>query len=357
MNKDYVGYTLFDKVIIVAKNIIERYDWTDHKGTPIYGDRWQGYVVDPTNKSMMKTALEWGKQYKSIYKDGKFDHNEAIEPQVFEFENRDWQMEILRTAEGSSQGGKLSFWTCKVSKDEHVFEVGINADLLLDIIKSQTLVNGSCDKEFMFARCKGGVGLLCEDMPEYQQALKDMQKKQEVKSKKTSKHVIGHAYSALSLVEAYVADLYVHYEPVVKTYTRNNGWRSDTITEVTGFKKLEKPLKLKWFPYLYNYEPGDIIKLSEGQYFDFDVGMLKEKLPARLDAGVAIEYDITLEEAVQKYYWDKWIRDYSSSTSAGHFKRGFYPNEMFGVSTSETECPIPPEVLTVLKDRGLTIEA
>ena len=81
--------------------------------------------------------------------------------------------------------------------------------------------------------------------------------------------------------------------------------------------------------------------------------MLKAKLPARLDCGVAIEYDITLEEAVQKYYWDKWIRNYDES--AQRYCRHFYPHEKFGVSTSETECPIPPEVRTILKRRGLTI--
>jgi len=351
MNKDYVGYSLFDRVIIVAKNIIERYDWEDQMCIPVFSDRWQGYVVDPSNKSMLKSALEWGRQTKSVYKDGKYDHNEVVEPQQFEFENQGWRMEILKVADGSSQGGKLSFWTCKVSKDGHTFEVGINADLLLDIIKSQTLVNGVCDKDLMFARCKGGVGLLCEDMPEYKQALADMQKKQDVKSKKTSKHVLGHAYSALQEVQAYVADLWVHYEPIIRHYQNNTGWRTYDVSEVIGFKKLEQPLKLKWFPTLYNYNPGDIIKLSEGKYFDFDADMLKAKLPARLDAGVAIDYDISLEEAVQKFYWKKWIRDYS-----GKFPRYFYPSDKFGVSTSETECPIPLEVYDILKERGLKLE-
>jgi hypothetical protein len=140
---------------------------------------------------------------------------------------------------------------------------------------------------------------------------------------------------------------------MVKTYTRKNGWNSYEVTEVIGFKKLEKPLKLKWFPHLYDYEPGKIIKLSEGKYFDFDADMLKAKLPARLDCGVAIEYDITLEEAVQKFYWDKWMRNYDESTQ--RYCRHFYPHEKFGVSTSETECPIPQEVRNVLKRRGLTI--
>ncbi len=350
-NKDYVGYSLFDQVTIVAKNIVERYDWTDHKCTPIFGDRWQGYVVDPTNKSMMKTALEWGKQNKSIYKDGKFDHNEVIEPQVFEFENRDWQMEILRTADGSSQGGKLSFWTCKVSKDEHVFEVGINADLLLDVIKSQTIVNGRCDAGFMFARCKGGVGLLCEGMPEYEQALADMQKKQNLKTKKTSKHQLGHAYSALHEVQAYVADLWVHYEPITTKTTYRSGWRSYEGTEVIGFRKLEKPIKFKWFPTLYDYTTGDKIKLSEGKYFDIGSSELKTKLPARLDAGVAIDYDITIEEAVQKYFWDAFVR-----THSGQYPRHFYPADIFGLSASETECPIPQAVRDLLKEKNLSLE-
>lgn len=347
-NKDYVGYSLFDRVIIIAKRIIARYDWEGHKCTPIFSDRYQGYVVDPANKSMLKSALEWGKQSRSVYTpEGTFSHSEVIEPEQFEFENKDWTLELLRVAEGSSQGGKLSFWNCKLTKDGQTFEIGINADLLLDVLKSHTFVNGKCEGPLMFARCKGGVGLLSEDMEEYKQALADMQKKQDIKTKKTSKHIIGHAYTALHEVQAYVGDLWYWYEPIVETYTR--GWT--TGERVVGFRKLAEPVKRKWFPTLYNYKPGQVIPLSKGLYFHISDHQLKEKLPARIDAGVAIEYDITLEEAVNKFYWEEFVREHS-----GEYPRYIYPSELFGVSTSPEVCPIPQSVIDFLKEKNLRLE-
>lgn len=346
-NKDYVGYSLFDKVIIVAKRIIERYDWEDHMCTPIFSDRWQGYVVDPSNKSMLKSALEWGKQYKSIYENGKHVGREELPPDQFEFDNNGWELELLRVADGSSQGGKLSFWTCKLSKDGHTFEIGINADLLLDVLKSHTFVNGKCEGSLMFARCKGGVGLLSEDMEEHKQALADMQKKKDVKTKKTSKHVVGHAYTALHEVQAYVGEVWCWYKPIVEPYTR--GWT--TYERVVGFKKLAEPVKKLWFPTLYNYKPGQVVPLSKGLYFHISEHQLKEKLPARIDAGVAIEYDMTMEEAVKKYYWDEFVQEQS-----GEYPKHIYPSELFGVSASPTECPIPQEVLDLLQKKNLRIE-
>ncbi len=351
-NKDYVGYSLFDKVIIVAKNIVEEYRWSRDSNDKvsyevIFGDRWQGYVVDPSNKSMLKSALEWGKQHKSIYQDGMYVGSEEIPPEQFEFDNNGWELELLRVADGSSQGGKLSFWTCKVSKDDKTFEVGINADLLLDVLKAHTFVKGKCDTKLMFARCKGGVGLLSEDMKEYKQALADMQKKKDVKTKKTSKHVVGHAYTALKEVQAYVGDVWYWYEPIVETYTR--GWT--TGERVIGFRKLAEPVKRMWFPTLYNYKPGSVVPLSKGLYFHISDHQLKEKLPARIDAGVAIEYDITMEEAVNKFYWEEFVREHS-----GDYPRYIYPSELFGVSTSPEACPIPQSVLDFLKEKNLRLE-
>jgi hypothetical protein len=345
-NKDYVGYSLFDKVIIVAKQRL-KYEWEGGVCNTIALDEWQGYVVDPSNKSMLKSALEWGRQTKSIYENGKFSRSEEIPPEQFEFDNRDWTLELLRVAEGSSQGGKLSFWTCKLTKGDKTFEVGINADLLLDVLKSHTFHNGKCVGSLMFARCKGGVGLLSEDMEEYKQALADMQKKKDIKNKKTSKHIVGHAYSALQEVQAYVGDVWYWYEPIVETYTR--GWT--TGERVIGFRKLAEPVKRKWFPTLYNYKPGQVVPLSKGLYFHISDHQLREKLPARIDTGVAIEYDITMEEAVNKFYWEEFVKEHS-----GEYPRYIYPSELFGVSASPDKCLIPPEVLDLLKKKNLRIE-
>ena len=297
---EYQGWTLFDKVIIVAKNIVERYDWEGNMCIPVFSNRWQGYIVDPANKNMLKSALTWGKQSRSIYKDGKFSHSEVIEPKQFEFENKGWIMEILRVAENSSQGGKLSFWTCNVTKEDLTFEVGINADLLLDVIKTHTLVNGKCDVPFMFARCKGGVGLLSEDMEEYKQALADMQKKKDIKTKKTSKHVVGHVYSSLTQSDVYAADLYSWYEPIEETYTQRSAWgNSTTYTKVVGFRKRETPVRLRWFPVAEGYSNNGVCKLSDLRLSCWSI--IENKLPARIDEGFHLEYDVTLDDKIRKF--------------------------------------------------------
>jgi hypothetical protein len=302
-DKDYVGYSLFDKVIIVAKNIIERYDWKDQVCTPIFSDRWQGYIVDPSNKNMLKSALEWGRQRFSVYENGKFSHYDTLEPQQFEFENKGWIMEILKVAEGSSQGGKLSFWTCKVTKDDKTFEVGINADLLLDVIKAHTLVQGKCEVPLMFARCKGGVGLLSEDMEEYKQALADMQRKKDVKTKKTSKHVVGHVYSSLTQSDIYAADLYCWYEPIEETYVQKNCWGNTTrCTQTVGFRKLETPKLIRWFPVAEGYSKNGVCKLSDLRLNTWS--LTENKLPARVDEGFHLEYDVPLDDKIKEFNAD-----------------------------------------------------
>ncbi len=347
-NKDYVGYSLFDKVIIVAKQRF-KYEWEGEVCHTIALDEWQGYVVDPSNKSMLKSALEWGKQTKSIYENGKWSRSEEIPPEQFEFDNRDWTLELLRVADGSSQGGKLSFWNCKLTKGDKTFEIGINADLLLDVLKSHTFHHGKCVGSLMFARCKGGVGLLSEDMPEYQQALADMRKKQDIKNKKTSKHVVGHAYTALKEVHAYIGDLYAWYEPVIaeKPY---GGW-GGTRTVVVGFRKLKEPVKYQWFPSLYNWEPGKQVQLSKITHLSVDHYNLRTKLPARIDAGEVVEFDITLEEACQKFFWDQLERDMT-----GQYKRSFYASDPLFFSTNSENFEMPDKYVKLLAAAGYWVE-
>ena len=343
MAKDYVGYSLFEKVIIVAKNIIERYDWEDSMCIPVFGDRWQGYVVDPSNKSMLKSALEWGRQSKSIYVDGKFSHSEEIPPVQYEFDNSGWELELLRTAGGSSQGGKLSFWDCKLTKDDKVFEIGINADLLLDVLKAHNFKKGKCDTPLMFARCKGGVGLLSEKMEEYKQALADMQKKETLKTKKTSKHQIGHAYSALHEVQAYLGDLWAWYEPVVE---KRGYWE-----HVVGFRRLKEPVKFHWFPTLYNWDPGTRIPVSKIKFLGMDPSALRTKLPARIDCGDVIDFDLTLEEACQKFYWDELERN-----QTGKYKSAFSARDLMFFSTSPDHFEVPDKYVKILAANGYWIE-
>lgn len=309
---NYQGWTLFDKVLIVAKKQ-GYWDYTEYcyKQT----DEWQGYIVDPSNKKMKESALQWALEYKSLYDENhKYTGREEIPGTEFLYDNEGFRLELLETAGGSSQGGKLSFWNCMITApDGKKFKVGIAADLLLELLLQTVFDHGTCTSPLCFARCKGGVGMLAKDTESYKQAEADMQKKADVKNKKTSKHQLGHAYTALQEVNGYVADLYLWYEPILETH-KSSHWSSYPYDRIIGYRKLKKPKKFFWFPTLYHFESGKLYKTSSClpqddnklftcvserlfiNYYD-----LREKLPARVDAGESIEYDLPIEAVITLY--------------------------------------------------------
>ncbi len=289
MNKDYAGWQLFDKVIIVAKPYKH---WVDNQYVE---DGLQGYVVDPSNKKMLENARYWGEwtEYGEYDPEKGYRSSTDHKPEEFTFDNNGFTLELVDCAQQSSQGGKLSFWNCKISKDKHSFIVGIAANLLLDVLKHNTFIDGKCQTPLMFARCKGEVGMLSENMESYQQALKDMQLKKKTKSGKTSKHKLGHIYNTLTTSDAYLADLYCWYEPIIEKKSYNI-WSSSTYDTIVGFKKLDKPIQLKWFAAINNKE----LKLSEFTLYHWD---LKTKLPSRVEDDKTIEYNISVEECINKF--------------------------------------------------------
>ena len=283
-DNNYAGWQLFDKVIIVAKAY---HRWVNHE---YITDGLQGYVVDPSNKKMLENARYWGQWTEYGEDDPITGRRKTIEhePEEFTFDNNGFTLELVDCAEQSSQGGKLSFWNCKITKDGHEFIIGIAANLLLDVLKSNTFIDGKCQSPLMFARCKGGVGMLSENMESYQQALKDMQLKKKVNSDKTSKHKLGHIYNTLTQSNAYLADLYCWYELITEQRSYNS-WSYSTYDAIVGFRRLNKPVKLKWFASICGSES----KLSD---FKISTWELKSKLPARIEDDKTIEYDIYVEE-------------------------------------------------------------
>ena len=216
MADGYTGWKLFDKVTIVAKKMLA-YDYktgeTTDKGNV------QGYLVDPTNKKQLEAARNWGTTYKSIYEevDGKrqFVDKEIIEPDEYTYDNDGFTLELHNSAEGSSQGGKLSFWNCWITApDGNRFLIGIAADLLLDVLKSNTVINGVVQNKLMFARCHGGVGMLSKSMNSYKDAVKDECIKKKMSSGKTKKLFPGHIYETMTEQNIYVGKMYQWYEEV-----------------------------------------------------------------------------------------------------------------------------------------------
>jgi hypothetical protein len=83
----------------------------------------QGYVVLDNNPKMLASAMSWARTYKfSKNENGEFikdEHNrwatEDVEGTVHTYENGKFKLEVYDSADRSSQGGKLSFWTVIVT--------------------------------------------------------------------------------------------------------------------------------------------------------------------------------------------------------------------------------------------------
>ena len=347
MTDGYTGWKLFDKVTIVAKKMLA-YDYKTGETTDT--GNVQGYLVDPTNKKQLEAARNWETTYKSIYEeiDGKrqFVDKEIIEPDEYTYDNDGFTLELHNSAGGSSQGGKLSFWNCWITApDGHRFLVGIAADLLLDVLKSSTVINGVVQDKLMFARCNGGVGMLSKSMDSYKNAVNDMAIKKKMSSGKTTKVIPGHIYETTTEQNIYVGKMYQWYEEV-RDKRQVDYWHR--YGKLIGFKRLEKPREFIFYP---SYSEGKD-KLSDYSAWTWQC---RNSAPARRDSGKTIEMDISMDEVV-KMFEENNIHRYHRDWSTG---KGYAMNiatDCVGLSASDDPSyTLPEEVRKVLKDYGLVV--
>ena len=347
MTDGYTGWKLLDKVTIVAKRMLA-YDYKTGETTDT--GNVQGYLVDPTNKKQLEAARNWGTNYKPIYKevDGKrqFVDKEIIEPDEYTYDNDGFILELHNSAGESSQGGKLSFWNCWITApDGHRFLIGIAADLLLDVLKSSTVINGVVQDKLMFARCNGGVGMLSKSMDSYKNAVNDMAIKKKMSSGKTKKVIPGHIYETTTEQNIYVGKMYQWYEEV-RDKRQVDYWHR--YGKLIGFKRLEKPREFIFYP---SYSEGKD-KLSDYSAWTWQC---RNSAPARRDSGKTIEMDISMDEVV-KMFEENNIHSYHRDWSTG---KGYAMNiatDCVGLSASDDPSyTLPEEVRKVLKDYGLVV--
>lgn len=330
MADKFQGWNLYDKIIIVEKIIFDYVKQPDNTYKYIDSGRRQGYIVDPKSKSQLESAMNWARfaHYEYNKELGKSELITTHEGVVNEFVNEDFTIELLDSAEGSSQGGKLSFWNCKISKDDKVWEIGINADLLLKALVSCTWVNGKCSEPVMFARCKGGVGVLTKASEEYKQAQADMDKRANINKGKTTKWEYLKCYETLKESSVYFGKVYLWYEPItIKDY---NGW-----TRTTGFRLLKKPIE-HHLMFLVDSKTKASEYLNNSYY-----GTISKTCPSRKFSGQTIENDITAAD-IDNYLWkESW---YQHNYGSIHY----YVNERkFGFSTDPDN---PPKYIEENKD-------
>jgi hypothetical protein len=182
---------------------------------------FNGYIVEHGDKDALKKAEDWARI--TPYDYDKKQYKKSIEPTVHTFDNEGFTATILDSAGGSSQGGRLSFWRCKVEKDGVEFTIGVNDAILADLIKNSDISNGKIKQKLMFARKGGQPGLIHEGMEAYADATADMKHKADMKSmKKTSKWELGGVYSSITKTDICLGPVWDTMEEVDDPDSR--GW-------------------------------------------------------------------------------------------------------------------------------------
>lgn len=201
---------------------------------------FSGYVVESTNKEAVESAISWA-EYTPYDRETR-EYLPKVDPDVHTFKNEGFTATILDSAGGSSQGGRLSFWSCKVEKDGVEFVIGVNDAILADLIRSSTIIDGVVQDKVMFARRSGQPGLVHEKMKSYKEALADTEKRASIKSaKKTTKWEIGGVYSSITQSDICLGEVWDTMETVQETV--NEGyWSQRTVEKLV---KRKEPVRVK----------------------------------------------------------------------------------------------------------------
>jgi hypothetical protein len=316
---DYKGYKLLDKIMLVCRDKAEHE--VNNRYYTVRKD-YQAYLVDPSNKKQLNTARSWAEwtEYGPSHKNdetGKWEHEYIIkhEPVEFEFDNNGFELELLDCAGGSSQGGKLSFWNCFVTKDDNRFIIGINSDMLLNLLQNATFVNGKCQSPLLFITQSGKVGMTVKDSETYKQCIKDRELKDTLKTKAVSKYSFGDIVSTATISDIYLGTITQYYEfssSALNDWDKTFSLRNCTIT------KLKKPITYYLFESAFENETlTDILNEIDSSRYYFP--NLKKTCPKRAITG-KINMDRTEQEFKQSAM-EKW---YNFETFSEQMRSSYY---------------------------------
>lgn len=266
----YKGWKMMDKIDVAIKT------------SPSERRVFNGYVAEHGDEKALESAKDWAREREYDY--DKREYVKIYDPEVHIFDNGGFTVRILESAGGSSQGGRLSFMACEVEKDGIKFVIGVNDELLVDLIRNSEISKGIIKEKVMFVRKAGRPGFIHEGMDAYKEANADMKQKADLKkAKKTSKWEIGGVYSTLTQNAICIGDVW----DTMQEYQDNGStwpYRHHTI-----LKRREAPVKVTaWMSYSkYDEEAIGGMNLTrflerhiENKWYWFTVG----KPPARFQS-------------------------------------------------------------------------
>lgn len=329
---EYKGWKIPDKLYIYAQKQKRRYDYP------------QAMIASSTKANAIDTAKRWASGKYSGY-----TNNDYVE---YIIENKDLELEILDSADGSSQGGKLSFWNCIISKDNMKVVVGIGSDLLLELIRNSSFINGKCQDKLIMARIGQHWGALHEKMPQYQEAITDIKTSKDFdKSRKTSSWEKGYEYYSKTRNEVYLYDLYVW-----RTCYRKDTWSYNPKYIITEFSKPKKIKVTEWSSWIKNRDITNLSQVMEKGGGKYSSEYYKEylKLPPRIKGNKILNIDLNeqdIDRLLEKNR-EKVENEYFNSQ-----KNWFsYMINSYGVSANPDNKPeFSKDILEEIKKKGVEI--
>ena len=170
----------------------------------------QAYLVATGDFSKsLETAKNWARKREWNPETKQYTYLDTYE--IYETDNKDFEISIYDSAGGSSQGGKLSFWNCLIRKDGKEFLLGIQADSLCELLKVADFHKGVCQE---------GVSIYRDKAVKVARTVDVSYDKVVLSGKKTSKWEKGKVYRTKTMSSICLGEI---YDPL-KFYTE---WNKD----------------------------------------------------------------------------------------------------------------------------------
>ena len=193
--------------------------------------------------------------------------------------------------------------------------------------------------------------MLSESMNSYKDAVNDEYHRKNKSTGKTTKHKIGYVYETLTQKNVYLGNFYQWYEEIWEVKP-SEYFPYREANQLVGFRKLDKPIELKWFPTYYEDKDDDYYIKHFGMY------QCEEKLPARHEGDYEPVELPNLDKCVEKICEDhrETIDRYLHAKSQGLTMSRYIDNREIGISTSSTEYTMPLHQRELLIEFGYRIE-
>jgi hypothetical protein len=171
----------------------------------------QAYLVATGDFSKsLETAKNWARKREWNPEARIYTYLDTYE--IYETDNKDFEISIYDSAGGSSQGGKLSFWNCLIRKDGKEFLLGIQADSLCELLKVADFRKGVCQESVSIYRNKMVKVARTQDVS-YDKVV--------LSGKKTSKWEKGKVYRTKTMSSICLGEVYAPLK-FSSEWNRNN---------------------------------------------------------------------------------------------------------------------------------------